>query len=148
MRQHPVDMRFGQGAQGSRHQQENRGPGADVVGNTAAEFGAALRAESAQWAEITKREHPRRMKIFILDPIHPRARLRVEALRNPALGRSRACSSGREADALMVRMTPVRAADMGARRSCAFIRQQGVGYDTSMSSRRRSTASWCAAHRA
>jgi tripartite-type tricarboxylate transporter receptor subunit TctC len=28
--------------------------GADVVGNSAAEFGAAMRAESAQWAEIIK----------------------------------------------------------------------------------------------
>jgi len=28
--------------------------GADVVGNTPEEFGAAMRAESAQWAEIIK----------------------------------------------------------------------------------------------
>jgi tripartite-type tricarboxylate transporter receptor subunit TctC len=28
--------------------------GADVVGNSAEEFGAAMRAESAQWAEIIK----------------------------------------------------------------------------------------------
>ena len=28
--------------------------GADVVGNTAEEFGAAMRAESAQWADIIK----------------------------------------------------------------------------------------------
>jgi tripartite-type tricarboxylate transporter receptor subunit TctC len=28
--------------------------GADVVGNSAQEFGAAMRAESAQWAEIIK----------------------------------------------------------------------------------------------
>ena len=28
--------------------------GADVVGNSAEEFGAAMRAESAQWAEVTK----------------------------------------------------------------------------------------------
>jgi tripartite-type tricarboxylate transporter receptor subunit TctC len=28
--------------------------GADVVGNTPQEFGAAMRAESAQWAEIIK----------------------------------------------------------------------------------------------
>ena len=28
--------------------------GADVVGNSAREFGAAMRAESAQWAEIIK----------------------------------------------------------------------------------------------
>jgi len=28
--------------------------GADVVGNTPEEFGASMRAESAQWAEIIK----------------------------------------------------------------------------------------------
>jgi tripartite-type tricarboxylate transporter receptor subunit TctC len=28
--------------------------GADVVGNTPEEFGAAMRVESAQWAEIIK----------------------------------------------------------------------------------------------
>jgi tripartite-type tricarboxylate transporter receptor subunit TctC len=28
--------------------------GADVVGNPAEEFGAAMRAESAQWAEVIK----------------------------------------------------------------------------------------------
>jgi hypothetical protein len=28
--------------------------GADVVGNSSEEFGAAMRAESAQWAEIIK----------------------------------------------------------------------------------------------
>jgi tripartite-type tricarboxylate transporter receptor subunit TctC len=31
--------------------------GADVVGNTPEEFGAAIRAESAQWAEVIKAAH-------------------------------------------------------------------------------------------
>jgi len=40
----------------------------------------------------------------------------------------------------MVRMTPVRAADMARAKKLRIISKQGVGYDTSMSSRRRSTA--------
>jgi tripartite-type tricarboxylate transporter receptor subunit TctC len=33
--------------------------GADVVGNSAEEFGAAMRAESAQWAEVIRSAHIR-----------------------------------------------------------------------------------------
>jgi len=71
------------------------------------------------------------MKIYILDPIHPAgvayAAKHFDTVRwdDP-----RAKHWPDEADALMVRMTPVRAADIARAKKLRIISKQGVGYDT------------------
>jgi D-3-phosphoglycerate dehydrogenase len=71
------------------------------------------------------------MKIFILDPIHQAgvdyAAKHFETVRwdDP-----RVKQWPGEADALMVRMTPVRAADIARAKKLRIISKQGVGYDT------------------
>jgi D-3-phosphoglycerate dehydrogenase len=71
------------------------------------------------------------MKIFILDPIHQAgvdyAAQHFETVRwdDP-----RVQQWPEEADALMVRMTPVRAADIARAKKLRIISKQGVGYDT------------------
>ena len=106
--------------------------GADVVGNTPEEFGAAMRAESAQWAEIIKvGEHQGRMKIYILDAFHPAgpeyAARHFDVVRwdDP-----RVKNWAEEADGVMVRMTPIRAADLARAKKVKVICKQGVGFDS------------------
>jgi D-3-phosphoglycerate dehydrogenase len=71
------------------------------------------------------------MKIYILDPIHQAgvdyAARHFETVRwdDP-----RAKHWHEDADALMVRMTPVRAADIARAKKVRIISKQGVGYDT------------------
>lgn len=71
------------------------------------------------------------MKIYILDPIHQAgveyAARHFETVRwdDP-----RVKHWHDEADALMVRMTPVRAADIARAKKVRIISKQGVGYDT------------------
>ena len=71
------------------------------------------------------------MKIYILDPIHQAgvdyAAKHFETVRwdDP-----RVKQWPEEADALMVRMTPLRAADIARAKKVRIISKQGVGYDT------------------
>ena len=71
------------------------------------------------------------MKIFVLDPIHPAgveyAARHFETVRwdDPRVKHWQD-----DADALMVRMTPVRSADIARAKKLRIISKQGVGYDT------------------
>ena len=71
------------------------------------------------------------MKIFILDPIQPAGvEYAAKHFDTVRWDDPRVSQWPEEADALIVRMTPVRAADIARAKKVRIISKQGVGYDT------------------
>ena len=127
-----VHSRCGEGPAGRRSPQADLRPGR----RRGRQHARGIRRRDARRVGAVGRdhqvgEHQGRMKIYILDAFHPAgpeyAARHFEVVRwdDPKVK-----SWAEEADGVMVRMTPIRAADLARAKKVKVICKQGVGFDT------------------